>query len=302
MQISENQVLVKVKYSGLNRADLSQKAGNYPAPPGHSQVLGLEVFGIIEKIGANVSGFDIGDEVMALVNGGGYGEFCIVESGALIKRPEYLSQEQCAAIPEVFMTSLLNLVEIGQLNKDQIILIHAGASGVGLASIQLARLIGATVIATVRSENKVQKCFDAGAHHVILQDSIVDYAKYIKDLGLVINLSLNPAGGAYINQDLEIMAFAGKIINIGLMAGSNIEINLSLLLRKNLQLIGSTIRNKPNDVKAKLTDLVKNMVLPAIKEKKIEVVIDRVFAINDVEIAHEYMANNKNTGKILLKH
>lgn len=301
MQLSSHQLLVQVKYSGLNRADLSQKAGNYPAPSGHSEILGLEVFGRVIAIGNAVHKFKIGDEILALVNGGGYATECIVEESIAIKKPDFLTDEESAAIPEVFMTSILNLVELGDLQKNQTILIHAGASGVGLAAIGLAKLIGATVIATVRNKSKVKACQDAGCDYVIVQDDKIDYDIQIKNLGLSVNLTLNPVGGKYINHDLECLSFGGKLINIGLMAGSDIEINLSLVLRKNLQLIGSTIRNKPNEIKARLARRLEELVLPALRAHKLKIVIDRVFSMSDVEAAHEYLASNKNTGKILLK-
>lgn len=302
MQLSSSQLLVQVKYSGLNRADLSQKAGHYPAPSGHSEVLGLEVFGTVIAIGNAVQKFKIGDEIMSLVNGGGYATECIVEESIAIRKPDFLSEEECAAIPEVYMTSLLNLLEIGKLQKNQTVLIHAGASGVGLAAIGLAKLIGATVICTVRNQDKVQACIDAGCDYVILQDNEINYATQIKNLGLTVHLTLNPVGGKYINEDLECLSFDGKLINIGLMAGSNIEINLSLILRKNLQLIGSTIRNKPNEIKAGLSRKLEELILPGLKTQQLKIVIDKIFSIKDSESAHEYLGKNKNTGKILLKH
>lgn len=302
MQINDQQFLVKVEYSGLNRADLSQKAGNYPAPHGHSEILGLEVFGVVTKIGAKISNFRVGDEVLALVNGGGYGNECVVEESIALKKPDYLTKEECAALPEVFMTSILNLIELGNLQKNQVVLIHAGASGVGLAAIQLAKLLGAIVITTVRSEDKIAACACHGADHVILQKNIIDFSSQIKHLGLAVNLVLDPVGGQYINHDLECLSFGGKLINIGLMAGSNIEVDLSLILRKNLQIIGSTIRNKPNEVKAMLADKLQELILPALKDKKIKIIIDKIFKINDVELAHQYLATNKNTGKVLLQH
>lgn len=302
MKINDTQVLVKVKYSGLNRADLSQKSGTYPAPPGHSDVLGLEIFGVVINIGAKVKRVAIGDQIFALVNGGGYGEECVVEENFAIKKPDYLTKEECAAIPEVFMTSLFNLVEVGKLRKGQTVLIHAGASGVGLAAIQVAKLIGATVITTVRHADKALACHEAGADNVIIQQDVINFAHQLKQLNLEVNLILDPVGGKYINQDLECLLFGGKLINIGLMAGSTSEINLALVLRKNLQIIGSTIRNKPNKLKAKLTSKLEELILPAIKAKKIKVVIDKIFAITDITKAHEYLATNKNTGKVLFKH
>ncbi len=296
MELNSKQMLIRVQYSGVNRADLSQKEGKYPAPEGHNPNLGLEVYGVVEKCGIDVIDFIVGDKVFALVNGGGYDNLCIVEEALAIKKPEFLNEEQCAAIPEAYMTAILNLVEIGQLQSGQSVLIHAGASGVGLAAIQLGKLLGAYIIATVRTSEKIAVCKNVGADEVWQGSSFVDGIK--RD----INLTLNPVGGNYIEYDLKILGLGGKLINIGLMAGSQSNINLNLLLRKNIQLIGSTLRNKSNEVKARLTNIIKQLILPAIESGKITIVIDKVFNIEDVESAHEYLKNNQNIGKVLLKH
>lgn len=299
MKLESKQLLVKVQYSGVNRADLSQKEGKYQAPVGHNPNLGLEVCGVIERCGVDISEFKVGDEIFALVNGGGYDSLCVVEEALAIKRPAFLMPDQCSAIPEAYMTALLNLVVIGQLKEGQTVLLHAAASGVGLAAIQLAKLIGAYVIATVRSVKKVKACQDAGADEILIQDGQASFANNIKR---EVNLVLDPAGGHYIDQDLQVLALSGKLINIGLMAGSQSNINLALLLRKNIQLIGSTLRNKSNEIKAQLTNMIKQLILPAIASGKIKIGIDKVFAIEDVELAHDYLKNNQNIGKILLKH
>lgn len=296
MEINSKQMLVKVQYSGVNRADLSQKEGKYLAPKGHSPNLGLEVYGVVEKCGIDISDFVVGDKIFALVNGGGYDSLCIVEEALAIKKPEFLNEKQCVAIPEAFMTAILNLVEIGQLQSGQSVLIHAGASGVGLAAIQLAKLIGAYVIATVRTSEKIVACKNVGADEVWQGSIFVDSIK--QD----ISLTLNPVGGNYIDYDLQVLGLGGKLISIGLMAGNQSNINLGLLLRKNIQLIGSTLRNKSNEVKARLTNIIKQLILPAIESGKITIVIDKVFNIEDVELAHEYLKNNQNIGKVLLKH
>ncbi len=302
IHLGNNQILVKVQYSGVNRADLSQKEGKYPAPPGHSLILGLEVFGTVIKCGTNVTQVSIDDEIFALVNGGGYADFCVVEESLALKKPTFLTDIECASIPEAFLTAILNIIEIGNLQKGQTILIHAAASGVGLAMIQLSKLIGANIIATVRSATKIAACKTAGANTVLLQEQSPSFAQQLYSSGEQVDLVVDPVGGNYINQDLELLNFGGKLINFGLMGGSITEINLALILRKNIQLIGSTLRNKPNEIKAKLTNIIKQLILPAIQNGKILLVVDRIFDIDEVELAHSYLRKNQNIGKVLLKH
>lgn len=296
----ENEVLVRVKATALNRADLLQRQGKYPPPKGASEILGLEIAGIIEK--ANESNFNIGDKVFGLIPGGGYAEYAVIHKDMAIPIPESFSFYEAAGIPEAFLTAYQALIWLGGLAKNETVLIHAGASGVGTAAIQLARLSGARVLVTA-SAGKHKICKDLGAKQAIdyKEGPFVD-----KVLALTANkgvdVILDFIGADYFHQNIDCLKTDGRLILLATMSGGKIsDFDLRKILIKRIQIKGSTLRSRSLDYQVKLTNDFYRFAEPHIKEKKLKPVIDQIFGWNKVAEAHQYMEANRNTGKIILK-
>ncbi|NHQ86500.1 NAD(P)H-quinone oxidoreductase [Iodobacter sp. HSC-16F04] len=293
------QLLIRVHAAGINRADLAQAAGRYPPPSGDSNILGLEVAGVVEALGEGVAGFAVGDEVLGLVGGGAYAELCLLESALAIKKPANLSFTDAASLPEVWMTAWFNLVEIGKLAAGQRVLIHAGASGVGAASIQLAKYLGAWVATTAGGAKKTEFCRQLGAD-LVVDYKQQDFAALIKEAGGV-DLILDGVGGDYLAKNQACLNTDGQIVLIGLLRGISTEINLGQLLMKRQRLTGSTLRAQPLNVKARLAAALRDKIAPAIAAGQLKVTVDRVFNWQEAAIAHQYIADNQNIGKVLLQ-
>lgn len=302
-KLRENELLVKVKATAVNRADLLQKMGLYPVPEGISPILGLEMSGVVEKVGASVKDWKAGDRVFSLLPGGGYAEQVTIPAEMAMKIPEEFSFEQAAAIPEVFLTAYLNLFDLGRLKANETVLIHAGASGVGTAAIQLAKESGATVIVTAGSEEKLNACRALGADYAINYKNgpfLPEVQKLTEGKG--VNLILDFVGASYFQQNIDSLAVDGRIILIGTLGGGKVEeVNLSLLLFKRIQIIGSTLRSLPQSRKIELTKDFYPFALPLFESGKIKPIIDTVFDLSKAEEAHQYMEENLNTGKIILR-
>lgn len=298
-----DELLVDVKATALNRADLLQKRGLYPPPPGASEIIGLEMAGVIKEVGSNVAGWKPGDRVCALLPGGGYAQQVTIPAGMAIPIPEHFSFEEAAAIPEVFLTAYLNLFFLGNLQQGHTVLIHAGASGVGTAAIQLVREAGATSIVTAGSAEKLDACLTLGANNAINYKE-GPFAPAIKELtgGKGVNIILDFIGASYFEQNIKSLAMDGKLIIIGTMGGAKAEnVNLGLLLFRRLQVIGTALRSQPVDKKIELTQSFIDFALPRFKEERLVPVIDSIYEWDEVNEAHERMEKNLNTGKIVLK-
>jgi len=274
-----SEVIVNIKASGVNRADLMQAKGHYPPPPGVTDVLGLELAGTVEGTG---------ERVAALVQGGGYGDRLAVEREILLPLPDHMSFEQGAAIPEAWLTAFVNLFLEGGLEKGQSLLFHAGASGVGLAAIQLAREIGASVYVTVRSEHKAEACRRLGAELVPI-DNLPK-----------VDLIIDAVGGSYLEKNIAALKPFGRLVNIGLMGGSTGTLDLSAVLRKRLKIIGSTLRSRPRAEQIEITRKFRETFWAKLVSGEFEITIDRVFPKSQTAEAHRYMEENRNTGKIIL--
>ena len=293
------QLLVKVIAAGVNCADLAQAAGIYPPPKGESNILGLEIAGEVLALGEAVKGFHIGDAVFALVAGGGYAEYCLVEQGLCCLQPNTLSSAAAASLPEVWMTAWLNLIDIGQLQAGQRVLIHAGASGVGAAAIQLAKSVGAWVAVTTSSPAKQAFCRDLGADCVIDYRE-QDFANVIKAAGGV-DLILDTVGGDYLAANQRCLNADGLIIVIGLLRGVEAQLNLGLMLVKRQRMQGSALRSQSLAKKAQLAQALRDEVLPRIASGEFKVTLDCTFPLQEAEAAHQYLAANQNMGKVVLK-
>ncbi len=296
------QVLIRVAASSVNRADLSQRAGAYPPPPGESDVLGLEVAGRIERLGADVDHWRPGDRVMTIIGGGGYAEYAVAPASSLLAVPDRFDLVTAAAIPEVFLTAYLNIFREAALRQHESVLIHGGASGVGTAAIQLCRrLRDAKVLVTVGSEDKAEACKALGADHAILYKR-EDFADRVREATAKegADVILDHIGGGYLADNLRCLALYGRLVIIGLMGGAKAELNIGQLMVKRQRIIGSVLRARSVGEKAELARAFRAEVLPLLADGRLEPVIHARLKLEEVVEAHRLVAANANTGKVLL--
>ena len=300
-QVDAGEVLISVKATAINRADLLQRQGGYPPPPGASPILGLECAGDVIEVGANVDGFQAGDRVCALLAGGGYAEVASAPAGSVLPIPDGLDYEQAASLPEVYATAWINLyMEAGMVAGERAIL-HAGASGVGTAGVQLCRVFGQTSFVTAGEAEKIERCVALGASggYNRHEGSFLEAAQTFAD-GQGIDVILDPVGGQYLSDNLVLLGTGGRLVLIGLMGGPKAEINLAVLMGKRARVIGSTLRSRPNAEKAEVMSQLEQHVWPKISSGDIAPIIDSVFPIQDTDGAHRRMASNESFGKIVL--
>jgi len=298
----KNELLVKVEAMALNRADILQRQGKYPPPKGASKTLGLEISGTVSGAGHGVTKHKIGDKVFGLVPGGGYAEFCVINGSMANKIPGNLSFEQAAAIPEVFLTAYQSLISIAKLKKGERVLIHAGASGVGTAAIQIAKEIGAEVFVTA-SKEKHKICFELGA------DEAIDYKSenfYEKVSNLTnnngVDVIIDFISAPYFKDNIKSLAVDGRLIILASLGGGKIDdFDLRQILTKRLSIIGSTLRARSLEYQINLNKEFINFAYEKFESGKLRPVIDKIFNWKEVAIAHQYMEANKNAGKIVLK-
>ena len=297
----EDEALVDVRATAVNRADLSQARGNYPPPPGASHILGLEMAGVIRAVGANVVGWRPGDRVCALLPGGGYAGQVAVPAGMLLRLPDNWPFAQGAAVPEVWYTAYINLFDEGQLRSGETALIHAGASGVGTAAIQLALDAGARAIATAGSEEKVAFCRELGATAINYKtQDFLEQVMAVTD-GQGVDVILDPVGGAYLASNVAALRRFGRLVNIGLLGGAKGELNMGQLLGKRLHIVGSTLRTRPVEEKIAITRRFAAEIMPRLADGRLRPIIDTTFPIAEAQAAHEYVLGNRNIGKVILE-
>lgn len=297
-----DELLVKVYATALNRADTLQRQGKYPAPKGASPLLGLEVAGEVVEAGINCSRFKKGDKVFGLLPGGGYAQYAVINEQMAMPIPDNLTMEEAAAIPEVFLTAFQALVWLGKLQEGERALIHAGASGVGTAAIQLARAKKAEVLVTA-SEGKLHACKELGAHkainykEVLFDDEVLAYTN-----GEGVDVIVDFIAGPYFNQNLDCLRTDGRLVILASLGGGKVEeADLRKILVKRLQVMGSTLRSRSKEYQIQLTQEMSAFALPYFKSGSIKPVIDSVYDWADVAEAHRYMEQNKNIGKIVLR-
>jgi putative PIG3 family NAD(P)H quinone oxidoreductase len=295
-----DQVLVDIHASAVNRADLLQRAGHYPPPPGAPSYMGLEMSGVISAVGNAVHNWSVGDRVLALLSGGGYAEQVALPAAHLIPLPADWDFVKGAAVPEVFLTAFVNLFFEAQLAPAETALIHGGASGVGTAAIQLARAAGARVLATAGTAAKVERCRQLGAELAInyrecdFADAILEHCD-----GADIILDINAAD--YLERNLRLLKHKGRLVFIALLSGSRAEIDLGLVLSKRLRLVGSTLRSRPDREKSEIIRAFCERFWPLLVKGEIEPVIETTFPIERVDEAQQVLAENRNIGKVILK-
>ena len=300
--LKKDEVLIRIKASAINRADLLQRGGNYPVPPGASPILGLECAGVVEEVGGQVRNFIKGEEVCALLAGGGYAEKVSVPSGQVLKVPKGFSFEQAAALPEVFATAYFNLYMEANLSVGEKTLIHAGASGVGTAAIQICKAKGNPCFITAGTNEKVSRCMELGAEGgtVRNEENFADaVAKWTENNG--VQVILDPVGANYLEDNMKSLTLGGRLVMIGLMGGAKATINLGLLMMKRLRIIGSTLRAQPIAKKTEIMNNLNENVWPSLESGDIKPIIDSVIPIEEVDKAHKLMESNQTFGKVILK-
>ncbi|OOH81038.1 NAD(P)H-quinone oxidoreductase [Pseudomonas koreensis] len=289
------QVRIRVAAAGLNRADLLQKAGLYPPPPGASQVLGLECSGVISEVGAG-SAWQIGDRVCALLAGGGMAEEVVVDGRHVLPVPEGVSLIEAAALPEVYATVWLNVFQLAALKPGEKVLLHAGASGIGSAAIQLCKAFGNPCWVSVGSSERLAYCEALGAQGGVLR---TDDLESLRDFG-PFNVILDPVGGNYSALNLKLMALDGRWVLIGLMGGREAKLDLAQVLAKRVQLLGSTLRSRDDQFKADLLSDLGQQVWPLFAEGRLSPQLAKAFAVKDAEAAFAELASNTVAGKLVL--
>jgi putative PIG3 family NAD(P)H quinone oxidoreductase len=295
------EVLLRVRATAVNRADLLQRAGRYPPPPGASPILGLEAAGELAALGEQVRGLAVGQRVCALLPGGGYAEQVTCRADALLPLPDGLRFTEAAALPEALYTAHLGLYREGQLRAGERALIHAGASGIGSVAIQLCRVRGATVYATA-SAAKRDLCTRLGAAAAWDRDA-EDFTAWLRELtaGAGVDAILDPVGGAYLARNVAALARGGRLVIIGLLGGAAAELPLAELLMRNLRVIGTTLRSRSAVERAALTREIAADAWPAVAAGAIAAVIDRVLPIHEAEAAHALLRANQTAGKVVLE-
>ena len=292
-------ILIKVKSTAVNRADLMQKKGLYPPPPGASEILGLECSGIVDAVGEKVTSRRVGDEVCALLAGGGYAEYVACPEFQAIPKPTNLNWEEASSLPEVYATCWLNLFIEGNLTNNNKVLFHAGASGIGTAGIQLCKAFNCESFVTAGNEEKIKYCMNLGASGgAVRGDKMFSEVQSWVPEGF--DIILDPVGANYFEDNLKMLGLEGRLIIIGLMGGMEANINLGHLMMKRQRIIGSTIRARSEELKKIVMNELHEKVWPFIESNQIKPIIHEVLDISETEKAHQIMEDNQNIGKLVL--
>ncbi|MFC2031295.1 NAD(P)H-quinone oxidoreductase [Chloroflexota bacterium] len=296
------QVLVDVHATSLNRADLLQRAGRYPPPPGAPDILGLDMAGAVRQVGIGVEGWQPGERVCALLAGGGYAEQVVVPSGMLMPIPDHWSYEQAAAVPEVFLTAYLNIFLEAAFVAGETVLMHGGASGVGSAAIQLVRQSGGRMLVTAGTDDKTEVCARLGAELAVnyrQEDFVQRILEHTSGDG--VDIIVDIVGAEYLERNLSLLKLRGRMVFLAMLSGSRAEIDLGSLMGRRLRLIGSVLRSRPLQEKVEIKERFMSQFWPQLVDDSILPVIDSVYPVQKANEAHRRMADNMNMGKIVLK-
>lgn len=297
-----DELLIRVRFAGLNRADLMQRQGFYPPPPGASEILGLECAGEVIALGSAVRGWSVGDRAMALLPGGGYAEKAVAHFGSAMKVPAAMSLEEAAGFPEVFLTAFLNLFMLAGLKQGESALVHGGGSGVGTASIQLIREAGARSIVTAGSDEKCKQCLEHGAD-VAINYKHGPFPEPVRTAtsGRGADVILDSIGAPYLAPNIEALAQGGRLVLIGMMQGGRAEIDLAAVLRRHLRIFGSTLRTRPVAEKAEIVSAMLARFGAALEAGRLRPPIYKVVPAADAPAAHRMMQASEHFGKIILR-
>lgn len=300
--IKPDEILIRVRAAGVNRADILQRQGFYPPPPGASEIIGMEVAGEVVAVGASVKGWKVGDRAMALIPGGGYAEKAVAHYGSAMKIPATLTFEEAAGIPEVFLTVFLNFFMLAGIKRGETGLIHGGGSGIGTASILLLKEAAVRVIVTAGSDEKCAQCRKLGAD-VAINYKRGPFAPEVRTAteGRGVDAILDSIGGAYLAGNIESLAQGGRLVLIGLMQGTHAELDLAAVLRRHLKIFGSTLRNRSFAEKAQIVAAFLEQFGTALDAGKLRPPIYKVIPAADAPTAHRMMQSSEHFGKIILK-
>ena len=300
----ENEVLIKVAATSINRPDLVQREGKYPAPPGDSEILGLEVSGIVESVGSAVSEWKPGDRVLALVGGGGYAEYAVAYANHVMPMPASMSFEEAACVCESYITAFLNVFMIGDLRNGQTAILHGGGGGVNTAALQLANALTPQAKKIVTAHpSKLERVKQLGADLVIDYTTTPDFSEAVKEFTSKkgVDLILDHVGAKYLGPNMNSLGYKGKLVVIGVISGIKAELNLALMMVKRQQIIGSVLRSRPVSEKGEIIAEFIKRALPSFADRSIVPIIEKVFPIDEVAAAHRMMEEDKHFGKIVLK-
>ena len=300
----ENEVLIKVAATSINRPDLVQREGKYPAPPGDSEILGLEVSGIVEAVGSAVSEWKPGDRVLALVGGGGYAEYAVAYANHVMPMPASMSFEEAACVCESYITAFLNVFMIGELKNGQTAILHGGGGGVNTAALQLANALTPQVKKIVTAHpSKLERVKQLGADLVVDYTTTPDFSDAVKEFTSKkgVDLILDHVGAKYLAPNMNSLGYKGKLVIIGVISGIKAELNLALMMVKRQQIIGSVLRSRPVSEKGEIIAEFIKRALPSFADRSIVPIIEKVFPIDEVAAAHRMMEEDKHFGKIVLK-
>lgn len=300
-QPGDGEVLIRVAAAGVNRPDVLQRTGNYPPPPGASPILGLEVAGTVAARGAGVSEWRDGDEVCALVAGGGYAEYCVAPAPQCLPVPSGVSLRDAAGLPETFFTVWTNVFDRGRLAAGETLLVHGGTSGIGTTAIQLGGAFGARVFATAGTPEKCMFCRELGAERAIDYRQ-EDFVAAVKEAtgGRGADVILDMVGGPYVEKNLRALAVEGRLVQIAFLQGSKVTVDLVHMMVRRQTITGSTLRARPVADKAAIAQSLRGKVWPLIESGRVRPIIDRAFPLAEAEEAHRLMESSRHIGKILL--
>jgi putative PIG3 family NAD(P)H quinone oxidoreductase len=299
--LAEGHVLLEVAATAVNRADLLQRQGHYPPPPGASEILGLECSGTVAAFAAGVEGLEIGQEVCALLAGGGYATRVAVPAGQVMPTPDGLDLVTAAALPEVAATVWSNLMMVAGLRSGDTLLVHGGAGGIGTFAIQLGAALGAQVLTTAGSAEKLALCTELGAH-VAINYREQDFVEVVRDAteGAGVDVILDNMGASYLSRNVAALATEGRLVVIGLQGGAKAELDLNAVMRKRAAVVGTTLRSRPVAEKTTICAAVVEHVWPLVTEGTIRPVVGRTFALAEAAQAHRLVEDGESTGKVLL--
>ena len=301
-EIKDGEMLIKVAAAGINRPDIMQRTGFYPAPKGASEIPGLEISGEIIEMGKGVSGWSIGDKICGLVAGGGYAEYCAIPASHCLPIPKGVTMEEAASLPETFFTVWSNVFDRGALKAGETFMVHGGTSGIGSTAIQMAKAFGATVITTCGSDDKTDFCMDLGAD-LAINYKTQDFAEEVKSYtgGKGVDVLLDMVAGDYMKRNFMVMAVEGRIVMIAVLRGPKVKANILPIMLKRLTFTGSTLRGREDSFKEEIAQNLKTKVWPLIEQGKIKPVVSKTFTLKNAAGAHKYLESGQNMGKVILK-
>jgi NADPH:quinone reductase len=300
----ENEVLVRVHATSINRPDLVQREGKYPPPPGDSEILGLEVAGVVEEVGPGVTGWKAGDRVMTLVGGGGYADYAVAYANHLMRIPESMSFEEAACVCESYITAFLNVFMIGGLQDGETALLHGGGGGVNTAAIQLCKALAPkSKLIVTASPEKMERVKELGVDLVINFKETPDFTEVIKEFTNKkgVDVILDHVGAKYLGPNMNSLGYKGRLVIIGVISGIKAELNLALMMVKRQMIIGSVLRSRPVPEKGEIVAEFTRRALPKFADRTVVPIIEKVFPMDQVVDAHRMMEQDKHFGKIVLK-